>query len=111
MDADVPEQQIATVEGDGKDKAGEGADAGDDEFHEGRSGLAADVGDAAEDKEGDAFDGDAAVDGEDAMGKFVDENGDEEEDGGDGAYQPLLRRRPEGVAVAHAVGEEEGDEG
>ena len=60
---------------------------------------------------GYALDGDAPVDGENAVGQFVDQHGHEEEDRRGGAHQPLLRRRPEGVPVAHPVGKQEGHQG
>ena len=60
-------QEVDGIEKSAQDEAGEGTDPRNDELNEWPISLPRNLGDAAEYEQGDTFNGDTSVDGQDAM--------------------------------------------
>ena len=93
----------------GEGEAGGGSGGGDEELLAGGTGLAREVGDAAEDEQRDAGHGQPATDGDHRMGELVQEHGHEHEHGGHDSEQPVARDASLEALGEEAVREQEGD--
>ena len=86
-------------DGEGEREAGSGSGRRDEEFLARGARLAREVGDAPEDEERDARYRQSPPDGHHRMGELVEENGDEQEDGGRRSHQPVGGGAPALVGV------------